>query len=88
MAGCGIAVVVAAVMVGLSPVEWAVVAGGIASVLAFESFNTAIERLADAVDSEPNSLIGEIKDLAAGASLLVSIGAAAVGVSVFGSHLW
>lgn len=88
MSGCAIVAVVTGVVVGLSAGEWALVAVSIGLVLAIETVNTAIERLADAVDSEPNPAVGAAKDLAAGASLLVAIMSAVVGLLVFGPRLW
>ena len=88
MVGCAAVAVAAGAVVGLSPVEWALVSGSVGLVLAVETVNSSIERLADAVDSDPNPVIGEVKDLAAAASLLVSVAAAIVGVAVFGPHIW
>ena len=64
--------------------EWALVVFAIGSVLAAEAFNTAIEALADAVKPERHPLVGRAKDLAAAGVLLAAVGAAAVGVLVFG----
>lgn len=83
MVGCAAVACSAGVVVGLSRGEWAAVAGMSGAVLAVETVNTAIERAADAVDTEPNPLIGAAKDLAAGASLIVSMTAVAVGALVF-----
>jgi diacylglycerol kinase len=52
-----------------------------------EAFNTAIERLGDAVTDEPHPQIGLAKDVAAAAVMFAVIGAAAIGISVFGPHL-
>lgn len=87
MVGCAATAVVAGLAVGLSLWEWALVAASVGLVLAVEAINTAIERLSDAVDSRPNPVVGEAKDLAAGASLLVSVAAAVVGLLVFGRHV-
>ncbi|MCI0887942.1 MAG: diacylglycerol kinase family protein, partial [Chloroflexi bacterium] len=56
-------------------------------VLASEAFNTAQEFLADAVQPNHDSLIGRAKDVAAGAVLLTSLGAAAVGLLIFLPHV-
>ena len=68
---------------GISPLEWCLVALAIGSVFAAEAFNTAIEALADAVHPEQNPLVGHAKDLAAAGVLLVSFGAATVGLLIF-----
>ncbi len=82
-----IAVVTLGLFFGLSTLEWALVSVCIAAVLASEAFNTALELLADAVEPAHNPLIGRAKDVAAGAVLLTSLGAFAVGLLVFVPHL-
>jgi diacylglycerol kinase len=52
-----------------------------------EALNTAIEFLADAAVPDHHSLIKHAKDVAAGAVLLASITAAAVGALVFLPYL-
>ena len=68
--------------------EWALVVFAIGSVLAAEAVNTAFETLANAVRPEHDPLVGRAKDLAAAAVLLAAIGAAAVGLLVFGPRVW
>ncbi len=57
-----------------------IIASGV--VLAAECLNSAIELLCDAVSPEEHPLIGRAKDAAAGAVLIASVAAAAVGVAV------
>jgi diacylglycerol kinase len=76
------AVVVAAAAVRASLVEWGLLVLCIAVVLAAEMFNTALEHLGRAITREENADIREALDMAAGAVLVVSIGAAVVGVLV------
>ena len=78
-----IGVVVAGFYFQLSPMEWAMVATQIALVWAAEAFNTALEKLADAVSPTYHPLIKSVKDLAAGGVLIVAISAAIVGFLVF-----
>ena len=52
-------------------------------VLAAETFNTALERLAQAIDREENADIAVALDIASGAVLTASIGAALIGNAVF-----
>lgn len=52
-----------------------------------EAFNSALERLADRVTAEQDPLIGQAKDLAAGAVLASACAALAVGLLVFGSRV-
>lgn len=67
----------------LSRTEWAIVVTQVALVWAAEAFNTALEKLADAVSPEYHPLIKSVKDLAAGGVLIVAIAAAIVGFLVF-----
>lgn len=78
-----IVVLVAGAWLGLSRTEWLVVVVVIAAVIAAEAFNSALERLCDRVSTEHHPLIGEAKDLAAGAVLITAIGAAVVGLILF-----
>ncbi len=68
---------------GLSRIEWMIVVMVIAVVIAAEAFNSALERLCDRVSAEYHPLIGQAKDLAAGAVLITAIGAALVGLILF-----
>jgi diacylglycerol kinase len=53
-----------------------------------ETFNTSIERLADAVTLERDDRIGVIKDMAAAGVLVSSVGALIIGAIIFLPHLW
>jgi diacylglycerol kinase (ATP) len=77
---CAIA---AALMLGLSPLEWALIALAMTAVWVGEALNTALELLADAVVPERHPLVGAAKDVAAGGVLLAAIGAVCVGAAVF-----
>ncbi len=70
-------------LLSISRAEWCAVMLTIAGVLAAEAFNTAIETLADAVHPELDPLVGHAKDLAAAGVLLMSLGAAVVGLIIF-----
>lgn len=83
MAVLGTGVVLAGVAVGLDAHQWIAVALSIGLVLCAESFNTALEALADAVHPEQHPLVGVAKDVAAGAALMASVVAAVVGLVVF-----
>lgn len=80
-------VVVAGVVLRVTPLEWAVLVVCIGVVLAAEAFNSAIERVADYLTLERDDRIRDIKDLAAGAVLLCAIAAATVGLIVFVPHI-
>lgn len=68
--------------------EWLAIALSIALVLTAETFNAALEALADALHPGHHPGVGRAKDFAAGAVLWSAIGALAVGIWVFGPHLW
>ena len=80
-------VLVAGIVLRVSPVEWGVLVVCIGMVLAAEAFNSAIERVADYLTTERDDRIRDIKDLAAGAVLLCAIAAAIVGLIVFVPHI-
>jgi diacylglycerol kinase (ATP) len=74
------AIGVAAVLVWLrpAPLWWAIAALTVAFVLAAELLNTAIEHLADHLHPELHPRIKLVKDCAAAAVLVASVGAIAV----------
>ena len=80
-------VVVAGIVLRVSPVEWGVLVICIGMVLSAEAFNSAIERVADYLTIERDERIRDIKDLAAGAVLLCAIAAAVAGLIVFVPHI-
>ena len=67
----------------ISPGEWAAIILAMTLVWTAEGLNTAIEFVVDLVSPERRELAGWAKDVAAGAVLLASIGAAAVGLLIF-----
>ncbi|HUY05438.1 MAG TPA: diacylglycerol kinase family protein [Candidatus Paceibacterota bacterium] len=84
---CAVLAIVLGVFVGLSAAEFALVAIAISIVLAAEAFNTALEELCDKLETDHDPRIARIKDLAAAAVLIASMGALAVGLFVFIPHL-
>ena len=67
----------------LDKVEWCFIIIAIASVISAELFNTAIETVVDMVSPERNPKAKLVKDIAAGAVLVVAIGAAIIGFIIF-----
>lgn len=67
----------------ISRTEWCLIIIAITSVLAFELVNTALEKICDFVHPEKNEKIRDIKDISAGAVLLVSISAFVLGLMIF-----
>ncbi len=82
-AAATLAVLAAGLWLGCTRVEWAVLVLAIALVWLAEGVNTALEALGDAVSAEHHPLVGRAKDVAAGAVLLASIGAAVAGLLIF-----
>lgn len=66
-----------------SAVQTAVLVILIASVIAAELFNTAIEKACDAITKEQNEHIKRAKDISAGAVLVLSVAAVIVAVIFF-----
>lgn len=69
-------------------VPLAPVALACALVLGLELVNTALEALTDLASPEVHPLAKVAKDAAAGAVVMASLGALAVGLSLFGPALW
>ncbi|MGB5819292.1 MAG: diacylglycerol kinase family protein [Saonia sp.] len=67
----------------ISTTEWILQIFAIALVLGIEGVNTAIEKMADYIQPEFDSKIGFIKDISAGAVMLVSVGAAIIGLLIY-----
>ena len=76
-------VILAGLYFSISTTEWCLIIGSITAVLSAETFNTAIEHLTDLVAPDYHILAKRTKDAAAGAVLLVAIGAAIIGVIIF-----
>ena len=79
----GLAVVALAGVFDVSATSWVVLLLCIGLVLTAEAMNSALEALADRVEAGHDEGIRTVKDLAAGAVLLASGLAAAVGIVVF-----
>lgn len=70
-----------------SVTEWAIILTQIGLVWAAEAVNTAIEKLCDVVSPGHNPTIGKVKDMAAGAVLILTILAVVVGLLIVGNKL-
>lgn len=70
----------------LAPWEWCSIILVSALVWVAEALNTAIEFIVDLVSPQRQKLAGQAKDLAAGAVLLATLAAVAVGLIVFLPH--
>ncbi len=76
-------VVIGGLVVNVSRNDWLWLTLAIALVWITEALNTAIERLADRVTGDYDPLIGQAKDLAAGAVLVAAVFAAVTAIAVF-----
>lgn len=81
-------VVVAACVLGCNLIEWCLLLMCIGGVLAAELFNSAIETLFRGLDETTKARCWQALDIAAGAVLLASIAAAAVGSVIFVNRIW
>jgi diacylglycerol kinase len=70
----------------ISGSDWALLILAMGLVWSAEAFNTALELLADAVHPEPHPLVGQAKDVAAGAVLIAAVAAAGIGILVLGPY--
>lgn len=76
-------VLVAAIVLRASFVEWLLLAVCVQSVLVAEMFNSALEWLGRAITHEHNKQLGVALDIASGAVLLASLSAALIGGALF-----
>ncbi len=81
--------VIALIMTGagfyfeISNIEWMVQLLAIGMVMGIEGLNTAVEKLSDYVQPNADPKIGFIKDISAGAVMVVSIVASIVGLIIY-----
>ena len=80
---CTLAVVIAAIVLRVNLIESCLLTLCVFSVVAAEMFNTALEQLVRATCPERKPEIGKALDIAAGAVLVASFGAATVGGIIF-----
>jgi diacylglycerol kinase (ATP) len=81
-------VLVAALLLRFSSIEFVGLVLCFAIVIAAELFNTALEVLIDYAWPEHHPMIGRAKDVAAAAVLVAAVGAALVGVLLFARHIF
>ncbi len=67
----------------ISLMEWCLQFLAIGLVMGVEGLNTAVEKLADYVQPEYDAKIGLLKDISAGAVMVVSIAGAIVGLLIY-----
>ena len=81
------AVIAAGIVLGVSLVEWCLLAMCIAGVVMAEMFNSALESMAKAITGEVDPHLGNSLDIGSAAVLTASIGASIVGTLVFGHRV-
>jgi diacylglycerol kinase len=81
------AVVIAGLLFRITKIEWIVVLLCSGCVIAAEMVNTAIEKLADIITTEKDNRIKMVKDISAGAVLIISITACGAGIILFLPYL-
>ncbi|HOS47427.1 MAG TPA: diacylglycerol kinase family protein [Bacteroidia bacterium] len=67
----------------VSAIEWTVLLICIGVVISAEAMNTSLEKLTDMVSPDFNKEAGKIKDIAAGAVLILAIMAAIIAIIIF-----
>jgi diacylglycerol kinase len=78
-----VVVVLVGLLFDLSATEWIIIVIQIVLVWAAESFNTAIEKLADIVSPGFHPVIKDVKDLSAAAVLILTVCAIVAGGIIF-----
>ena len=76
-------VIIAGAVLRLPLEQWSAIVFAIVLVLLGETLNTAIEAILDLVQPEHHDLVRVVKDLAAGAVLVASVGATVIAGIVF-----
>ena len=69
--------------VEISSTEWIVQLLSIGMVMGVEGVNTAIEKMADYIQPQRDPKIGLIKDISAGAVMIVSVIASIIGLIIY-----
>ncbi|MAZ28607.1 MAG: diacylglycerol kinase [Cytophagaceae bacterium] len=80
---CALVVTLAGFYFNITQTEWILQILAIGLVLGIEGLNTAIEKIADFVHPDFHDLIGEIKDVAAGAVTFAACAAAIIGFIIY-----
>jgi len=83
-----VGVVALGVWLGITALDWAVLALTIGFVLACELLNTGLEELVDLVSPEQSARAKAVKDTAAGAVMLAAVVSVVVGLLILGPPLW
>ena len=82
-----IIVIALGIFMKLNKIEWCIITIAIVIVISAELFNTAIETVVDMVSPQKNPQAKLVKDIAAAAVLVLAIGAAVIGIIIFGPKI-
>lgn len=82
-----ICVIVAGIYFNINPTEWINISFCCGLVIAAELINSSIERMCDLITTDYHPQIKYIKDVSAGAVLILSISAIVIGVLIFGKYI-
>ena len=82
-----IIVIALGIFMKLNKIEWCIITIAIVMVISAELFNTAIENVVDMVSPQKNPQAKLVKDIAAAAVLVLAIGAAVIGIIIFGPKI-
>lgn len=78
-----ILVIIAGFFFSIHAWEWVAIIGCICAVLALELINTSIEKMMDHLHPGKHEQVRLVKDLSAGAVLVMAIGAVIIGILIF-----
>ncbi len=79
----GIVMTAAGFFFEISLTEWCIQILTIAVIMGTEGLNTAVEKVSDYIQPEFDTKIGFIKDISAGAVMIVSIAATIIGLVIY-----
>ena len=82
----GVFIIAAMLILPLNGLERALIVFSVALVLALELANTALEKVMDLLKPRIHPYVRVIKDMMAGAVLLTSLAAVAIGIAIFLPH--
>ena len=76
-------IIILALVLQISPIEWCFILACIAMVLGLEMTNTALERVCEMLSKDFHPIVKVIKDVAAGAVWVASIFSSVIGAIIF-----
>lgn len=83
---CGIFTVLAAFLLKVRPADWCILLICIGLVISLEMMNCAIEEIVNFISPGFHEKAGKIKDMSAGAVLIMSVFALIIGIIILGKY--